>query len=144
MPKIAPSTPINSTNQSPSIATTISRTRRAARGLRSAAPARATAGAGTRAALQAGDQPAPRRVGQFQADAVAAFAVADQNQEVGPFAADAVALQQLNPCAPATLGRRDTRARTGELSAQLGRRGTDATRRAAAVAERQVAGQEPA
>src|SRR4051812_30297300 len=115
MPKIAPSTPISSTSQSPRIAVMMSRTRRVARGVGSAAPARATAGAGTTSALQAGDQPARRRVSQLQADAVAAFAVADQGEEVGPFAADAVALQQLNPCGPPALGRRDPRVRTGEL-----------------------------
>src|SRR4051812_2212775 len=119
MPKIAPRTPISSTSQSPRSAPTISRTRRAARGVRSAAPARATAGAGTTSALQPGDQPARRRVRQLQVRAVAAFAVIDQGDQMGPFAADAVALQQLEPRAAAPLGGGDAGPCAGELGAQL-------------------------
>src|SRR3954471_6234238 len=110
MPNIAPSTPISSTSHSPRIARTINSTPRAARGLRAAAPARAIAGAGTTSALQAGDQPARRRVGQPHADAVAARAVADQGEQLGALAADAVALHQHKPPPATTLGRRHMRA----------------------------------
>src|SRR5215207_10066177 len=125
MPKIAPSTPMSNTSQSPRIARTISTTRRAARGLRSAAPARAMAGAGTSSALQAGDQPARRRVRQLKADAVAACTVADQGEEDGAFAADAVGLQQLEPRAAAPFGGWDARAVAAQLGAQRGRGRTD-------------------
>ena len=77
----------------------------------------ATAGAGTASAPEAGDEPAGRRVGELERDAVAARAVADQGDELGALAADAVALQQLEPRAAAPLGGRDARALRGELGA---------------------------
>src|SRR4051794_36836437 len=122
---------------------TIPSTRRVVRGLRSAAPARATAGTGTASVPEAGDQPAGRRVGQLQAHAVAALVVADEGDEVGTLAADTVALQQLDHSMPAPLRRRNPRTRADQLRTQRHRDRLDRASGATAVGERQIAGQEP-
>src|SRR4051812_47728311 len=122
---MAPSTPISSTNQSPTATSSASRRRRVRCGLRSAAAAIAAAGAAIALVLQGADEPARRGLGELEADGVAAGAVADQGDELGALLADAVALQQLELRVPAVFAAGDAGGSAGELGAQRGGRRGD-------------------